>query len=72
MAKYKEPKEKTSEPKCVYCSECRRFKRDTEGINYRRDTGEYFMGKCEMGHHDGLVKVFADKPRVCGDWLTNI
>ena len=50
----------------VYCSDCRWFVRDTEGISYVRDTGEYYMGVCSKGlHPDTVKKQFADKPRIC-------
>jgi len=65
MARVKQPK---AEAKVVwvYCSDCRNFRRDTEGISHRIDTGEYFMGECLVGlHPDTPKKQFADKPRVC-------
>ena len=57
-------KDKT--PKKVFCSDCRHFRRDTEGPSYRRDTGDFFMGDCLKGlHPDTIKKQFADKPRIC-------
>lgn len=56
-----------NKPKMVFCSTCRIFNRDTEGISRRKDTGEFFMGLCPKGHNDGHRKVFADKPRICSD-----
>lgn len=58
-----------TKPKTVFCSSCRIFRRDTEGISRRNDTGEYFMGLCPEGHTDGHRKVFADKPRQCSDFI---
>lgn len=52
----------------VRCCDCRRFQRDTEGISYSAQTGEYFMGICPKGHNDGYKKLFADKARVCNDF----
>ena len=74
----KTPLELIEKPK-VYCSQCKRFKRDTEGISRSVITGEYFMGLCPMMHADGVIKydrqgnaiggrVFADKPRDCEDY----
>ena len=52
----------------VRCCDCRLFQRDTEGISFSAQTGEYFMGTCHKGHHDGYKKVFADKARECNDF----
>lgn len=53
----------------VYCSDCPLFVRDTEGISFNIQTGEFFMGTCPKGHGDGKPgKVFADKPRECKDY----
>lgn len=57
----------------VHCADCRHFHRDTEGINRRADTGEYFMGVSDIGcdpdhtfnSKTGVAKIFADKPRIC-------
>ena len=58
-------------PKRVYCSECCHFQRDTEGVSFRRDTGEYFLGICLQGlHPDTIKKQFADKPRFCNSYLS--
>ena len=56
------------EPKKVRCCDCRRFQRDTEGISFSAQTGEFFMGICPKGHTDGYKKVFADKARECNDF----
>lgn len=65
MARVKQPKAGVKAV-WVYCSDCRNFRRDTEGISFRNDTGEYFMGECLVGlHPDTPKKQFADKPRVC-------
>jgi hypothetical protein len=65
MAKKQQPK---SEPKKVYCAECRHFRRDTEGRSRTVD-GEYFMGICLKGlTPDSPKKQFADKPRVCNTY----
>lgn len=56
----------------VFCAECRLFTRDTQGISRRAYTGEYFMGLCSKGIHDGLSKVFADKPRKCSNYLKKV
>lgn len=53
----------------VRCCDCKRFQRDTEGISFSVQTGEYFMGICPKGHTDGARKVFADKARECNDYL---
>lgn len=54
------------EPAKVFCSDCRRFVRDTSGISRNNETGEYFMGLCAKGlTPDGCKKVFANKPRLC-------
>lgn len=65
MAKKLQPK---PEPRMVRCCDCRLFQRDTEGISYSAQTGEYFMGICPKGHNDGYKKLFADKARVCNDF----
>ena len=52
----------------VRCCDCRLFQRDTEGISFSAQTGEYFMGFCPKGHTDGYKKVFADKARECNDF----
>lgn len=70
-------KSKNTEPK-VYCCNCQRCKRDTDGPSKSAITGEYFMGLCPLGHADGRIfydessniiggKVFMDKARVCKD-----
>ena len=68
-SKYKRPEYGICPPEpTVYCSECSRFKRDTEGLSFRNDSGEYFMGVCLWGYSDcggGKPRVFADKPRKC-------
>lgn len=58
----------TEEPKkvLVSCGACKRFQRDTEGISYNRETGEYFMGLCGLGlKPDTPFKQFANRPREC-------
>ena len=53
-------------PPKVLCADCRRFRRDTEGISFSIQTGEYFMGTCALGlTPDTPRKQFADKPRLC-------
>lgn len=48
----------------IFCADCIRFRRDTEGSNYSRITREYFMGVCLKGlQPDNMSKVFANKPR---------
>lgn len=57
-------------PKKVYCGECKVFDRDTEGISYNKQTGEYFMGRCRLGlHPDTSNKQFANKPRLCASYV---
>lgn len=70
MAKTKTQQEKTeSKPVKVRCCDCwKNFTRDTEGISFCAETGEFFMGICEKGHKDGVKKVFADKLRICKDY----
>ena len=65
MAKKLQPQ---PEPRMVRCCDCRLFQRDTEGISFSAQTGEYFMGICPKGHTDGYKKVFADKARECNDF----
>lgn len=59
-------KDKT--PKNVYCSDCRWFVRETEGVSFKLGTNprQYFMGDCSQGlHPDTPIKQFANKPREC-------
>ena len=50
----------------VKCSDCRWFVRETEGISFRLDTKEFFMGDCSKGlHPDTPIKQFADHLREC-------
>ena len=69
MPKYKRDYGIDGKPEpTVYCSECSRFKRDTEGLSFRTDSVEYFMGVCLRGYSDcggNKPRVFADKPRKC-------
>lgn len=54
----------------VRCGECRHFRRDTEGPSYNVYTHEYFMGVCGLGlKPDSPIKQFADKSRVCGNYM---
>ena len=65
MARNYKQATRTRQP-TVYCSECAHFQRDTEGISFCLDTGEYFMGICTEGlTPDSPKKQFADKPRQC-------
>lgn len=66
------PRAKKIEPEERHrCAECKLFVRDTSGISFHVDTGEYFMGVCRKGFSDGFKKVFADKLRVCIDFQNN-
>lgn len=62
-------KKNKDEPIKVYCSDCRWFKRDTDGISFSLATGEYFLGKCTTKSNESKAetrgKLFADKPRIC-------
>lgn len=50
----------------VFCADCKRFNRETSGINFNIETGEYFMGGCPKGVKDVPTgKLFANKPRHC-------
>lgn len=53
----------------VTCGECAEFIRDTDGISYSFDNGEYFMGVCRLGNlPDTIRKQFANRPRKCAQW----
>lgn len=55
--------------KPVHCAECRHFKRNTSGRSFSIETGEYFIGVCEVGVLTvGSSVKFADKPRHCKRW----
>lgn len=57
-------------PKKVFCANCKVFNRDTEGISYNKETGEYYMGECGKGlHPDTPRKQFANKPRYCDSYI---
>ena len=64
-------------PVLVTCGRCRHFRRDTEGPSYNAYTHEYFMGESDIGcdpDHTfnevrGTAKIFADRQRVCEDFL---
>ncbi|MBQ7280586.1 MAG: hypothetical protein IJR13_07695 [Bacteroidales bacterium] len=52
----------------VFCCDCRHCTRDTSGLSFSNDTGEYFMGTCARGTSDcGDLKphIFLNKPREC-------
>ena len=61
-------KDKVKVEPTVYCGECEHFHRDTEGMSFSVQTGEYFMGVSDIGcdpDKTGKGKIFADKPRHC-------
>ena len=52
--------------KPVHCADCRHFRRNTSGRSFSIETGEYFLGVCEVGVLTvGSSVKFADKPRNC-------
>ena len=61
----------------VTCGMCRHFRRDTEGPSYNAYTHEYFMGESDIGcdpdhtynEERGTAKIFADKARVCENFV---
>jgi len=61
-----------NKPKPVRCCECRHEIRDTEGPSYNMETGEFFLCRCEKGHHidryGHLAKLFREEDRICKDW----
>lgn len=66
------PKLQPPPPQKVTCADCRHFVRDTSGISRNNETGEYFMGVCSKGlTPDGCRKAFANKPRICQQYLSN-
>ena len=76
MAQGQISKTESEKNRKVYCSNCRHFKRDTEGISRRVDTGEFFLGVSDIGcdpdHTFNILtnraKIFADKPRTCKEY----
>lgn len=65
MARVRQPKAEVKVVR-VTCSDCRHFKRDTEGSSFCLDTHEYFMGECMKGlYPDTSIKQFANKLREC-------
>jgi len=61
------------QPPTVFCGQCRHFLRDTSGPNYNNDTHEYFMGVCGKGlTPDTTRKQFANKPRLCPNYLSSL
>lgn len=62
-------RKKTIVPPCVTCGDCRHFRRDTEGRSYSCETGEYFLGFCELElTPDTKIKQFANKKRQCTEY----
>ena len=51
----------------VRCRNCRNFVRDTAGISFSLQSGEFFMGRCLRGRNSPY-KVFMDEERVCGEY----
>lgn len=62
--------EQVAEVPTVYCSRCRHCKRDTNGLSFSIETGEYFMGTCGKGIGDcgASPRVFLNKPRHCDSY----
>ena len=70
MAQGQIAKSEKEKPKLVTCGRCRHFRLDTEGPSYYAYTHEYFMGVCGLGlKPDSPIKQFADKARVCENFL---
>lgn len=61
---------KAKELPTVYCAECCYFIRDTSGRSYCHETGEYFLGVCNLGlKPDTVIKQFANRPRHCKNYV---